>query len=118
MPGPKPRFKHTYAPKQNLENLESHIVNAENNRSNHFKNRIGLIIQIFLITGDLQMEIKYLLFILGILGIPQWLSGLVPPFSPGCDPGVPGLSPSLGSLHGTCVSASLSLSVCVSLVNK
>ena len=66
MPGPKPRFKHTYAPKQNLENLESHIVNAENNRSNHFKNRIGLIIQIFLITRNLQMEIKSLRFLKNI----------------------------------------------------
>ena len=64
MPGPKPRFKHTYAPKQNLVNLESHILNAENNRSNNFKNRIGLIIQIFLITRNLQMEIKSLLFFL------------------------------------------------------
>ena len=26
-----------------------------------------------------------------LMGIPGWLSGLVPAFGPGCDPGVPGL---------------------------
>ena len=33
-------------------------------------------------------------------GIPGWLSGLAPAFGPGRDPGVPGSSPTLGSLHG------------------
>ena len=52
-------------------------------------------------------------------GIPGWLRGLAPAFSPGCDPGDPGLSPATGSLHGAClspvcVSASLALSLCVS----
>ena len=55
------------------------------------------------------------------LGTPGWLSDLVPAFGPGHDPGVPGLSPTLGSLHGAaspsaCVSASLSVSL--SYVNK
>ena len=31
-------------------------------------------------------------------GIPGWLSGLAPAFGPGRDPGVPGSSPTLGSL--------------------
>ena len=49
-------------------------------------------------------------------GIPGWLSGLVPAFGPGCAPGVPGSSPTSGSLHGAasppaCVSASLPLCV-------
>ena len=38
------------------------------------------------------------------MGIPGWLSGLVPAFSPGRDPGGPGSSPTLGSLHGACFS--------------
>ena len=50
-------------------------------------------------------------------GIPGWLSGLAPVFGPGRDPGVPGLSPTLGSLHGACFSLCLclclSLSLCV-----
>ena len=31
-------------------------------------------------------------------GIPEWLSGLVPAFGPGREPGVPGSSPTPGSL--------------------
>ena len=50
--------------------------------------------------------------------IPGWLSGLAPAFGPGQDPGVPGLSPVSGSLHGACFSLCLclclSLSLCVS----
>ena len=50
------------------------------------------------------------------LGIPGWLSGLVPAFGPGNDPGVwdrvprraPGMEPASPS---SCVSASFSLSV-------
>ena len=42
-------------------------------------------------------------------GQPGWLSGLVPPFRPGHDPGVPGLSPTSGSLHGACFSLCLCL---------
>ena len=50
--------------------------------------------------------------------IPVWLSSLAPAFSPGHDPGVPGSSPALGSLHGacfsfSCVSAPLPVCVCV-----
>ena len=59
------------------------------------------------------------------LGIPGWLSSLAPTFSPGRDPRVPGSSPALGSCRdlaspSACVSASLSLSlsVCVSWINK
>ena len=46
-------------------------------------------------------------------GMPGWLSRLAPAFSPGPDPGDPGLSPTPGSLHmepaspSACVSASL-----------
>ena len=61
--------------------------------------------------------------------MPGWLSGWAPPFGPGCDPGVPESSPTLGFLNGACfssvcVSASLSLSfslcvcVCISWINK
>ena len=46
-------------------------------------------------------------------GIPGWLSSLVPAFSPGPDPGVPGSSPTSGSLHGACFS--LCLCLCLSL---
>ena len=49
-------------------------------------------------------------------GIPGWLSGLVPAFGPGHDPGVPGSSPASGSLHGACFC--LCLCVCVSWINK
>ena len=53
-----------------------------------------------------------------VQGIPGWLSGLAPAFGPGRDPGVPGLSPTTGSLHGTCFSFCLclcfSLFLCVS----
>ena len=41
-----------------------------------------------------------------VLGIPGWLSGLATAFSPGRDPGVPGLSPA--SLHGASFSLYLS----------
>ena len=41
------------------------------------------------------------------LGIPGWLSDLVPAFGPGRDPGVQGLSPTWGSLHGACSSLCL-----------
>ena len=40
-------------------------------------------------------------------GDPWGLSSLAPAFGPGCDPGVPGSSPALGSLHGACFSLSL-----------
>ena len=52
-----------------------------------------------------------------VLRAPGWLSGLVPAFDPGSDPGVPGLSPTSGSLYGACFSlsyVSVSLSLCVS----
>ena len=51
-----------------------------------------------------------------MLGIPGWLSGLAPVSAPGHDPGVPGSSPTSGSLHGACVCLCLSLSM--SLMNK
>ena len=60
-------------------------------------------------------------------GMPGWLSGLVPAFGSGCDPGVPGSSPALGSLHGPwfnylCLCFSLSLflshSLYLSWINK
>ena len=35
-----------------------------------------------------------------IMGMPGWLNGLAPAFSPGRDPGVPGSSPTSGSLKG------------------
>ena len=40
--------------------------------------------------------------------------------SPGCDPGDPGSSPTLGSLHEACFSllVSLPLNICVSFVNN
>ena len=42
-------------------------------------------------------------------GIPGWLSGLAPAFGPGCNPGVPGSSPTSGSWHGACFSLRLCL---------
>ena len=48
------------------------------------------------------------------LGAPQWLSGWASAFDSGCGPGVLGLSPTLGSLHGACFSLCLSLLLCVS----
>ena len=57
-------------------------------------------------------------------GDPWVAQQLVPAFSPGCDPRVPGSSPTSGSWHGACFSLclclylSLSLSVCVCLMNK
>ena len=51
-------------------------------------------------------------------GIPGWLSGSVPAFSLGCDPGVLGSSPTLGSLQEICFFAYVSASLCVSLMNK
>ena len=59
-----------------------------------------------------------------LLGIPGWLSGLAPAFSPGHDPGVLESSPALGSLHGACFSFCVSLCLCLclslslSLMNK
>ena len=38
-------------------------------------------------------------------------------FGPGCDSGVPGWSPALGSLHGACFSLYLSLSQSASLMS-
>ena len=46
-------------------------------------------------------------------GTPVWLSGLAPAFGPRHDPGVPGSSPTSGSLHGACFS--LCLCLCLSL---
>ena len=51
-----------------------------------------------------------------LLGIPGWLSGLAPDFSPGHGPGVPGSNSKSGSLHGACFSLCLSLPL--SLMNK
>ena len=53
-------------------------------------------------------------------GIPEWLSGLAPAFSPGCNPGVLGWSPAWGSLRGACFSLCLCLclSLSLSLMNK
>ena len=56
-------------------------------------------------------------------GVTQWFSSA---FSPGPDPGDPGLCPTSGSLQGACfslclclcLSLSLSLSLCLSLTNK
>ena len=53
-------------------------------------------------------------------GIPGWLRGLAPAFSPGHDPGDLGSSPTSGSLHGACFSLCLCLcpSISLSLMNK
>ena len=55
-------------------------------------------------------------------GIPGWLSGLAPAFGPGRDPGVPGSSPTSGSLQGARFSFRLclcfSLSHSMSIMNK
>ena len=54
------------------------------------------------------------------ISIPGWRSSLAPAFGPGCDPGDPGLNPTSGSwcmepaFPSACVSASLSLSLCLS----
>ena len=63
------------------------------------------------------MEVKVL------WGIPGWLSSLAPAFGPGCDPGVPGLSPTSApcvepASPSAYVFVSLSLSLSVSLMNK
>ena len=53
-------------------------------------------------------------------GFPGWRSGLVPAFGPGRDPGDSGSNPTSGSRcmepasPSDCVSASLSLTVCLS----
>ena len=58
------------------------------------------------------------------IGIPGWRSGLAPAFGPGRDPGDPGSNPTSGSRcmepasPSACVSVSLSLSVCVTIINK
>ena len=60
-----------------------------------------------------------------VMGIPGWLSSLVPAFGSGCDPGDPGSSPTSGSLPEACfslclclcLSLSLSLSVSLSRIN-
>ena len=62
----------------------------------------------------------YILNLYSSLGIPGWLSGLAPSFSPGRDPEVSGSSPALGSgaepaSPSAYVSASLSLSLSVCL---
>ena len=49
----------------------------------------------------------------GKKGIPGWLSGLAPAFGSGWDPGVPGSSPTSGSLHGACFSLCLRVWLCV-----
>ena len=53
-------------------------------------------------------------------GIPGWLSGLVPAFGSGRDPGDPGSSPTLGSLRGACfpLCLCLCLFLSVSPMNK
>ena len=56
-----------------------------------------------------NVDILYLLFKYQLEGIPGWLSGLAPAFSPGCDLGVQGSSPTSGSMQSG-ESASLSLS--------
>ena len=56
-----------------------------------------------------QKDFIYLLERVSV-GIPGWLSGLQPSFGPGRDLGVPGSSPTSGSLHGACLSLSLCLS--------
>ena len=56
------------------------------------------------------------------MGDPRVAHQLSTAFSPGCDHGVPGSSPTLGSLHGACYSLCLclclSLSLSVSHINK
>ena len=54
------------------------------------------------------------------VGIPGWRSGLAPAFGPGCDPRDPGSSPTLGSrcMEPASPSASHSLSLCATIVNK
>ena len=49
---------------------------------------------------------------------PEWLSGRASAFGSGRDPGVLGLSPTLGSLHGACFSLCLYVCLSVSLMNK
>ena len=53
----------------------------------------------------------------GEVGTPGWLSGLVPAFGPGCDPGVPESSPTSG-MEPVSPSAYVSASLSVSLMNK
>ena len=53
-------------------------------------------------------------------GIPGWRSGLAPAFGPGCNPGDLGLNPTSGSwcMEPAFPSAYVSVSLCVSLMNK
>ena len=55
-----------------------------------------------------------------LIGMPEWLSSWAYAFGSGHDPGVLGLSPASGSLHGACLSLCLCicLSPCVFLMNK
>ena len=88
----------------------------------HFLEHGELFITHGLCTCYFPLLLYSCLFKCYFLGIPGWLSSLVPAFRLGCDPGVPGSSPMLGSLHGACFSLCqclcLSLSVCLSLINK
>ena len=74
---------------------------------------------------------KYVLFVQArvcletvIWGIPGWRSGLALAFGPGHDPGDPGSNPTSGARcmepasPSACVSASLSLSLNVSIIKK
>ena len=53
-------------------------------------------------------------------GTPEWFRGWASAFGSGRDPGVQGLSPASGSLHGACFSLCLCLFLflCVSWLNK
>ena len=59
-----------------------------------------------------------------VTGIPGWRSGLAPAFGPGRETGDPGSNPMSGSWcmepasPSAYVSASLSLSLCVTIINK
>ena len=50
-----------------------------------------------------------------ITGTPGWLSSWASAFGSGCDPMVPGLSPTAGFLHGACFSLCLCLCLALSL---
>ena len=74
--------------------------------------RVGLVVELGVGLG------------IGVWGIPEWRSGLAPAFGPGPDPEDPGSNPTSGSQclepasPSAYVSASLSLSLCVTIINQ
>ena len=75
-----------------------------------------IIIKVLQLITELQITWGQILIEEDKQGIPEWLSSLVSAFGPGCEPGILGSSPTLGSLHGACFSLCLCLCLPLSLL--